>query len=132
MLVAHSKRTEALGRRAAVRDRMSLLGVTGGNANNYSKTGIDWDFAIQPGYMATEAEGGRENRARTVGMKVINIQMAEHGVDGMTLLGMESKEKKIVKNRLPTSRRWAEQEEPQRGLQSMTRDWTKSQEGGAY
>ena len=44
--------------------------MTGDTANTDSKTtGMNWDFVGQPGYMATEAEGAREDRARTVSVE---------------------------------------------------------------
>lgn len=76
--------------------------------------------------MVAESEGGRQNRARNVGMRVINTQMAKHGVNEKTQLDVQSKGKKQA-----STRRGAEWEEPQRGLRSMIRDRrTKSQEGG--
>lgn len=58
--------------------------------------------------MVTESEGGRQNKARNVGMRVINTQMAEHRVNEQTQPDMQSK----GKNQASTQRR-AEQEEPQ-------------------
>ena len=121
-------RIEALGS-IAVHDHMSLLRVTGGTACNDSKTtGINWDFSGQPGYMVAEGEHGRENWARTVGTRVINTQMGEQGVDGMTQLGMESKGK--YNEAQAANMKGYTEEEPQRGLQSMVRDRMKSLEGG--
>lgn len=44
--------------------------------------------------MATEGDGVREDRARTVSVRVTSIQMEEHGVDGMTQLRPQNKGKR--------------------------------------
>lgn len=66
--------------------------MTGDIANTDSKTtGMNWDSVDQPGYMVTEGDGAREDRAGTVSLRVTNIQMEEHGADGMTQLRPQNK-----------------------------------------